>query len=66
VDVGGSSTHVGVLVHGFPRASSLQPEIGGVRMDFRMPEFLTVPLGGGSVVSAARRPARCGRAVGGP
>ena len=56
VDIGGSSTHVGVLVHGFPRASSLQPEIGGVRMDFRMPDFFTVPLGGGSVVCAGESP----------
>ena len=60
VDIGGSSTHVGVLVHGFPRASSLQPEIGGVRMDFRMPDFFTVPLGGGSVVCAGESPPGAG------
>jgi Hydantoinase/oxoprolinase len=60
VDIGGSSTHVGVLVHGLPRASALQPEIGGVRMDFRMPDFFTVPLGGGSVVSGGERPPGAG------
>jgi N-methylhydantoinase A/oxoprolinase/acetone carboxylase beta subunit len=50
VDVGGTSTDVGVLVNGFPRESSLGVEIGGVRTNFRMPDLVTIALGGGTVV----------------
>ena len=38
VDVGGTSTDVGVLVDGFPRESAAAVEIGGVRTNFRMPD----------------------------
>jgi N-methylhydantoinase A/oxoprolinase/acetone carboxylase beta subunit len=51
VDVGGTSTDVGVLVNGFPRESSRGVEIGGIRTNFRMPDLVTIALGGGSVVS---------------
>ena len=51
VDVGGTSTDVGVLVNGFPRESSIGIEIGGVRTNFRMPDLVTIALGGGSVVA---------------
>ena len=54
VDVGGTSTDVGVLVHGFPRESSLGVEIGGIRTNFRMPDLVTIALGGGTVVSGDR------------
>ena len=50
VDVGGTSTDVGVLVDGFPRESSFGVEIGGVRTNFRMPDLVTIALGGGTVV----------------
>jgi len=50
-DVGGTSTDVGVLVHGFPRESSHGVEIGGIRTNFRMPDLVTIALGGGSVVA---------------
>ena len=50
-DVGGTSTDVGVLVNGFPRESSIGIEIGGVRTNFRMPDLVTIALGGGSVVA---------------
>jgi N-methylhydantoinase A/oxoprolinase/acetone carboxylase beta subunit len=52
VDVGGTSTDVGVLVNGFPRESTLGVEIGGVLTNFRMPDLVTMALGGGTVVSA--------------
>ena len=60
VDVGGTSTDVGVLVNGFPRESSQGVEIGGIRTNFRMPDLVTIALGGGTVISAAghRRPDR--------
>lgn len=61
VDVGGTSTDVGVLVNGFPRESSLGVEIGGIRTNFRMPDLVTIALGGGSVISpepgTGRKPA---------
>ncbi len=52
VDVGGTTTDVGMLTGGFPRESSWTVEIGGVRTNFRMPDVLSVGLGGGSVVAA--------------
>jgi N-methylhydantoinase A/oxoprolinase/acetone carboxylase beta subunit len=51
VDVGGTSTDVGVLVRGFPRESSFGVEIGGIRTNFRMPDLITIALGGGTIVS---------------
>lgn len=50
VDVGGTTTDVGVLVNGFPRESSMAVEIGGVRTNFRMPDLISIGLGGGSIV----------------
>jgi N-methylhydantoinase A/oxoprolinase/acetone carboxylase beta subunit len=52
-DVGGTSTDVGVLTNGFPRDSSQGVEIGGVRTNFRMPDLVTIALGGGTVISPA-------------
>jgi N-methylhydantoinase A/oxoprolinase/acetone carboxylase beta subunit len=49
-DVGGTSTDVGVLVNGFPRESSQGVEIGGIRTNFRMPDLVTIALGGGTVL----------------
>jgi N-methylhydantoinase A/oxoprolinase/acetone carboxylase beta subunit len=50
VDVGGTSTDVGVLVNGFPRESLVAVEVGGVRTNFRMPDLFSIGIGGGSVV----------------
>lgn len=50
VDVGGTTTDIGVLVNGFPRESSVAIEIGGVRTNFRMPDLISIGLGGGSLV----------------
>jgi N-methylhydantoinase A/oxoprolinase/acetone carboxylase beta subunit len=52
IDVGGTSTDVGQLRHGFPREANSVVEIGGVRTLFRMPDLLSIGLGGGSVVQA--------------
>jgi N-methylhydantoinase A/oxoprolinase/acetone carboxylase beta subunit len=51
VDVGGTSTDVGVLAGGYPRESAAAADIGGVRTNFRMPDVLSLALGGGSVVA---------------
>lgn len=50
VDIGGTTTDVGVLAHGFPRESMVAVEIGDVRTNFRMPDLVSVGLGGGSIV----------------
>ncbi|SFR70939.1 Hydantoinase/oxoprolinase [Agromyces sp. CF514] len=52
VDIGGTTTDIGVLVGGFPRQSSHAVDIGGIRTNFRMPDVLSVGLGGGTVVRA--------------
>ena len=65
VDVGGTSTDVGVLVNGFPRESSQGVEIGGIRTNFRMPDLVTIALGGGTIVSGDSGRVRIGpRSVG--
>jgi len=64
-DVGGTSTDVGVLVSGFPRESSQGVEIGGIRTNFRMPDLVTIALGGGTVISPQDAGVRIGpRSVG--
>lgn len=50
VDVGGTTTDVGVLTNGFPRESLIAVEIGQVRTNFRMPDIISIGLGGGSLV----------------
>jgi len=50
VDVGGTSTDVGQLRHGFPREANSVVEVGGVRTLFRMPDLYSIGLGGGSIV----------------
>jgi N-methylhydantoinase A/oxoprolinase/acetone carboxylase beta subunit len=50
VDVGGTTTDIGVLIHSFPRESSLAVEIGGVRTNFRMPDLVSIGLGGGTII----------------
>ncbi|MEM7663443.1 MAG: hydantoinase/oxoprolinase family protein [Pseudomonadota bacterium] len=51
VDIGGTTSDIGVLQDGFPRESNSVIEVGGVRTNFRMPDILAVGLGGGSIVS---------------
>ncbi|RMF77688.1 MAG: hydantoinase/oxoprolinase family protein [Chloroflexi bacterium] len=51
VDVGGTTTDIGVLQHGFPRVAALAVDIGGVRTNFRMPDTYSIGLGGGSIIS---------------
>ena len=63
IDVGGTTTDIGSLRHGFPREANNVVEIGGVRTLFRMPDLLSMGLGGGSLV--ARSPLAVGpRSVG--
>jgi N-methylhydantoinase A/oxoprolinase/acetone carboxylase beta subunit len=51
IDVG-TTTDIGQLRRGFPREANSVVEVGGVRTLFRMPDLLSIGLGGGSIVSA--------------
>ncbi|ASK89309.1 hydantoinase/oxoprolinase N-terminal domain-containing protein [Sphingorhabdus sp. SMR4y] len=53
VDIGGTTSDVGVLVGSFPRQSTVHVDVGGVRTNFRMPDILSIGLGGGSRVREA-------------
>lgn len=53
IDVGGTSADVGILIDGFPRESSAAVEVGGVRTNFRMPDLISIGLGGGTIVRTA-------------
>jgi N-methylhydantoinase A/oxoprolinase/acetone carboxylase beta subunit len=50
VDVGGTTSDFGALKAGFPREANTVVQIGGVRTLFRMPDLLSIGLGGGSLV----------------
>ncbi|MBB4633158.1 hydantoinase/oxoprolinase N-terminal domain-containing protein [Sphingosinicella soli] len=52
IDVGGTTSDIGMLVNGFPRQANGVVEVGGVRTLFRMPDVLCLPLGGGTRVHA--------------
>ena len=54
IDVGGTTTDIGCLRRGFPREANNVVEIGGVRTLFRMPDLLSLGLGGGSKVVGDR------------
>jgi N-methylhydantoinase A/oxoprolinase/acetone carboxylase beta subunit len=60
VDVGGTSTDIGVLVNGFPREAPVSVPIAGVATNFRMPDLRSLALGGGSVVESAGGEVRVG------
>jgi N-methylhydantoinase A/oxoprolinase/acetone carboxylase beta subunit len=53
VDIGGTTSDVGILQHGFPREASVAIDVSGVRTNFRMPDVFSLGLGGGSIVRFA-------------
>lgn len=50
VDVGGTSTDIGIVSQGYPRRSMHNAKIEGVLLNFRIPDVLAFSLGGGSDV----------------
>ncbi|MEA2727341.1 MAG: hypothetical protein QOF70_1816 [Acetobacteraceae bacterium] len=54
VDVGGTTTDIGYLKGGFPREANAAVEVGGVRTLFRMPDLLSIGLGGGTEIAGDR------------
>ena len=51
IDIGGTTSDAGILVNGFPRESNKHSDIGGVRTNFRMPDILSIGIGGGTIVN---------------
>ena len=72
IDVGGTTTDLGVIQNGFPRESSVAATIGGVRTNFRMPDVGPDSVGyeitkhalvfGGNVLTATDIAVRLGMA----
>ena len=54
VDVGGTTTDVGVLTNGYPREATTEVTVAGIRTNFRMPDVLSIGIGGGSLVRQDR------------
>ena len=54
VDVGGTTADFGHLRLGFPREANTVVHVGGVRTLFRMPDLISIGLGGGSHVDPAK------------
>ena len=52
LDIGGTTSDIGCLVKGFPREANSVVEVGGVRTLFRMPDVLSLAIGGGTIVSS--------------
>jgi hypothetical protein len=51
LDIGGTTTDVGALVAGLLRPAAKTVTLAGVRTNFRLPDLLSLGLGGGSIVS---------------
>jgi N-methylhydantoinase A/oxoprolinase/acetone carboxylase beta subunit len=60
VDVGGTTTDVGILQNGFPREASIDVAVAGIQTNFRMPDVLSIGIGGGSHVSGLDAAPRVG------
>ncbi|CCB90472.1 putative Hydantoinase/oxoprolinase protein family [Waddlia chondrophila 2032/99] len=64
VDIGGTSTDIGCVKNGFPRRSIHNVSFGGVALNFRAPDVLALPIGGGSYLDGRRiGPESCGGAL---
>lgn len=50
IDVGGTTSDLGVLVNGYPRESAVSASVGGITTNFSMPDILAVGIGGGTLV----------------
>ena len=66
VDIGGTSTDVGIVKMGFARRSLNKSNIGGVLLNFSMPDVLSIALGGGSYIALETGeigPKSCGKNI---
>ncbi len=51
VDVGGTTTDIGVVQNGVLKRSMHNATIGGITLNFRMPDVMSIGIGGGSYVN---------------
>lgn len=51
IDIGGTSTDIGMLINSFPKESSIAVDFSGIRTNFRMADVLSIPLGGGTIIN---------------
>ncbi|XP_072038494.1 uncharacterized protein [Amphiura filiformis] len=50
IDIGGTTSDAGCLMAGFPKEASARVKVGGATTNFRMPDVVSIGLGGGSKV----------------
>lgn len=50
-DIGGTTSDIGVLQKGgYPRLSNVSSKVGGIELNSRFPDTISIPLGGGTLV----------------
>ncbi|MFI6602446.1 hydantoinase/oxoprolinase N-terminal domain-containing protein [Nonomuraea sp. NPDC050536] len=54
VDIGGTTSDIGVLNGAFPREATTEVTVAGIRTNFRMPDVLSIGIGGGSRIHDGR------------
>ena len=54
IDIGGTSTDIGVVRRGIPRQCLNNSKIGGISLNFSMPDVHSIALGGGSHIQIER------------
>jgi N-methylhydantoinase A/oxoprolinase/acetone carboxylase beta subunit len=64
IDVGGTTADIGALVRGFPSDSLSPVKVGGVETNFRMPDILSLRIGGGTRIEGRGSTMRLGTSVG--
>lgn len=64
IDVGGTTADIGVLVRGFPSDSLSPVTVGGVETNFRMPDILSLRVGGGTRIEGRGSMTNFGTSVG--
>ncbi|MGL5348025.1 MAG: hydantoinase/oxoprolinase N-terminal domain-containing protein [Peptostreptococcaceae bacterium] len=60
LDVGGTTSDIGILQNGFPRESAISVKIGGVHTNFRMPDIISIGLAGGTIVEGNKEKLKIG------
>jgi len=51
VDVGGTSSDIGLVEQGYPKRSCHVASIGGVKLHFALPDVISLAYGGGTIVN---------------
>ncbi|NNM60532.1 MAG: hypothetical protein HKM04_12070 [Legionellales bacterium] len=51
VDIGGTSTDIGIVENSFPRTTFKLANIGGIPLNFHLPDISVLALGGGSIIN---------------